>query len=222
MPKVLTSPRSGKHGTTVSFKSAYGQAEWQLAVPRNPSTPAQQKVRSNLGQIASRWRGLTDEQRAAWTRAARKTRSHPRFGQSGALTGCQLFIKINCTLVAIGAQQVDWPPELPDFGTNPVGALTITNKAGAIALKLNVSRAPACYILVMGTTPCSADRSRPRRFTILGALPAPTAGASDITDLYVAKYGVPPVGTRIFIRTIQVINGWEDQPKDTTAVIPAA
>ena len=35
-------------------------------------------------------------------------------------------------------------------------------------------------------------RVAPRRFTVLGALPDPDAGVSDITDLYVAKYGVPP------------------------------
>ena len=57
---------------------------------------------------------------------------------------------------------------------------------------------------------------------MLGALPDPDAGVSDITDLYVAKYGVPPAGTRIFIRTRQVADGWEDLQKDTTAVVPTA
>jgi hypothetical protein len=43
---------------------------------------------------------------------------------------------------------------------------------------------------------------------------------SDITDLYVAKYVVPPVGTRVFIRTRQTANGWEDLQKETNAVVP--
>jgi hypothetical protein len=30
------------------------------------------------------------------------------------------------------------------------------------------------------------------------------------------------VRTRIFIRTRQVADGWEDLPKETTAVVPAA
>ena len=45
-------------------------------------------------------------------------------------------------------------------------------------------------------------------------------GVSDITELYVAIYGIPPVGTRVFIHTRQQINGWQDTPERTTAVVP--
>jgi hypothetical protein len=222
MAKTGKTLQSGKQGTTVSIHTPYGQAERQLAVPKNPNSPAQQRVRSALGSIASRWRGLTDEQRAAWTAAAKDTQSQPRLGQSGRLTGCQLFIKINCTLTAAGMDQVVEPPDRPKFVANPVGALTITNTGGGIKLKLKVSRTPAQHIMLMGTAPCSAGISRPRRFTLLGALPAPVSGTSDITELYLAKYGVPPVGTRVFIGTRQTADGWEDLQKDTTAVVPAA
>jgi hypothetical protein len=49
-------------------------------------------------------------------------------------------------------------------------------------------------------------------FTILGMLPAPDRGVSDITDLYVGKYGVPRAGLRVFIQTFQVIDGWDQHP----------
>ncbi len=93
---------------------------------------------------------------------------------------------------------------------------------GAVALQLEVTRAPAHYVMVWGTAPCSQGMMRPRRFVLLGALPAPVSGLSDITALYVAKYGVPPAGTRVFIRTQQVINGWTDLPKDATAIVHTA
>jgi hypothetical protein len=222
MAKILDIPRSGKRGPSVSLDTPYGQVERRLSVPKNPRTVAQQRVRSNLGQIASRWRGLADDLRDAWTTTAKETPSHPRLGQSGHLTGCQLFIKINCTLAAIGAPQVDVPPVRPSFSANPVGALTITRAASGVSMKVKVPRAPVHYVMVMGTAPCSRGMSRPRRFTMLGALPVPASGVCDITELYVAKYGVPPAGTRVFIRTRQIANGWEDEPKDTTAVVPAA
>jgi len=41
------------------------------------------------------------------------------------------------------------------------------------------------------------------QFAIIGLLAAPTAGFSDITGLYVAKCGVPPVDSRVVIRTRQ-------------------
>jgi len=221
MAKTGKTLKSGKRGTIVSIHTAFGQAERQLTVPKNPRTPAQQRVRVTLGSIASRWRGLTDKQRIAWSALASDTHSQPRLGQSGRLNGCQLFIKINCTLAAAGMEQVVEPPERTAFAVNPVGALTIINDVGVIALKLAVPRAPAHYVMVMATAPCSAGIARPRRFTLLGALPVSAAGMSDITDLYVAKYGVPPVGSRVFIRTRQTANGWEDLRKETTAVVPA-
>jgi hypothetical protein len=44
---------------------------------------------------------------------------------------------------------------------------------------------------------------------------------SDITDLYVGKYGVPRAGSRVFIQTLQVIDGWDDLPKQISAIVPA-
>jgi hypothetical protein len=42
----------------------------------------------------------------------------------------------------------------------------------------------------------------------------------DITKLYVDKYGVPPVGKRVFIHTRQQVNGLRDAAKQITAVVP--
>jgi hypothetical protein len=222
MAKVSTEPRSGKRGTVVILDGPYGQVERPRVPVKNPRTPAQQTVRGNLARMAARWRTLTEAQRAAWIARARQTPSRPRLGQSGPLTGLQLYIKINCARAAIGLDPVDTPPDPPKFASNPVGALTITNTDGDIAILLKVPRAPAHPIMVLATAPCSAGVSRPRRFTLVGTLPAPTSGVSDITGLCVARYGVPPVRTRIFIRTRQVADGWEDLPKETTAVVPAA
>jgi hypothetical protein len=222
MAKVRKVPSSGKQGTIVSYDTPYGQAERDRRVPANPRTNAQVRVRTTLGRSSARWRTLTDQQRRVWINGGAQVKSEPRLGQSGRLTGCQFFNKINCTLALTGEPPTDIPTERPDFSANPVGALNITNDNGEIALQLSVSRAPAHYVLVLATAPCSAGITVPRRFVILGRLPDPVARVSDITELYVARYGVPPVGARIFIRTVQVANGWEDFHKETTAVVPKA
>ena len=51
-------------------------------------------------------------------------------------------------------------------------------------------------------------------------LPDADGEVVDITELYVAMFGVPPAGKRIFIQTLQQINGWQDRPKTTTALRP--
>ena len=112
------------------------------------------------------------------------------------------------------------PPERPTFDANPVGAVVATNTGGVPELKLSVPSAPSATVLVLATRPRSAGVSFAKHFTILGVLPAAEAGYSNITDLYVARYGVPPAGTRIFIRTRQLLNGWKDAPKQTSVIVP--
>jgi hypothetical protein len=220
--KIIDVPQSGHLGTFISFKNRFGQFRRRYVVPKDPRTSAQLSVRSRFGRISARWRVLTDAQRAAWTAFSTEVASRGRLGKSGPLTGCQLFVKINTNLAFVGMEPVTDPPDYPRFGANPVGSLTITNVRGAIALKLSVPSAPAQHTLVWGTVPGSAGASFPGRFTFLGLLPAPVAGVSNITELYVAKYGVPPVTKRVFIHTRQQVNGWQDAPKQTTAVVPPA
>jgi len=54
----------------------------------------------------------------------------------------------------------------------------------------------------------------------LGFLPAPKDGWSDITDLYVARYGVPKPNQAIWIRTCQHIDGFTDVPKTLRVRVP--
>jgi hypothetical protein len=220
--KILDIPQSGKWGNSVSVRTRYGQARRPLVIPKDPKTPAQLRSRSTLGHVAPRWRGLTDEQRTAWTAGGQKIHSRPRLGQSGPLTGCQFFTMLNCNLASIGLEQVVLPTERPSFGANPVGKLVITNTGGEVDLKLAVRGTPTRYTIVLGTKPCSAGISYATHFVILGLLPAPKAGFSNITKLYVDRFGVPPVGERVFIRTRQQIDGWEDLHRQTTAIVPTA
>jgi hypothetical protein len=75
---------------------------------------------------------------------------------------------------------------------------------------------------VYGAAPCSAGITYVRDFVMLCRLPDPVGGISEITDFYVAKYGVPPAGMQVCIRTQQQVNGREDIPKQTSAIVPRA
>ena len=47
-------------------------------------------------------------------------------------------------------------------------------------------------------------------------------GGHEDKDLYAARFGVPAVGKRVFIRTVHQINGWQDQPQTFSARVPPA
>ncbi len=61
-----------------------------------------------------------------------------------------------------------------------------------------------------------------REFRILGMCPAPVAGLADITELYTASFGLPPVRWRIFLRASTMVSGFESLPGEFRALVPAS
>jgi hypothetical protein len=218
--KISDISQSGKRGKTVSMEGRYGQVSRVLAVPANPETPYQLTIRRNLRKVSAAWRALSESQRAAWVAAAPNARSQSRLGQSGPLTGAQLFNKINCTLLLFGQPQVDTPPAPPVFPDLAPKNLVITNTSGVVALKLTCPTDPGTNTIVRASAPLSAGREVCRNFRILGICPAPAAGAADITALYTARYGVPPAGMKVFVSVTQFVNGWEDIAAKFSAIVP--
>jgi len=74
---------------------------------------------------------------------------------------------------------------------------------------------------VFGVRGCSRGMSVPRgNGVLLSRLPQPVQGSSEITDLYLNKFGQPHPGSRIFLWTRQAINGRKDALKRTSAIVP--
>jgi hypothetical protein len=90
-----------------------------------------------------------------------------------------------------------------------------------IALKLTCPDDPGENTIVRGSAPLSQGRETCRDFRILGTCPAAVAGSADITTLYTARYGVPPVGKKVYVRVNQFVDGWEDLPVAFSAIVPA-
>jgi len=44
-------------------------------------------------------------------------------------------------------------------------------------------------------------------------------GAADITGFYMARFGAPTVGKKVYIRVNQVVDGWESLP--LSAIVPS-
>jgi hypothetical protein len=220
--KILDVPQSGTAGNTVSYKSRYGQITRQYVVPKDPRTSVQLTRRKALGRARFLWRTVTDAQRAAWNAFAHGARTRPRLNQSGRLSGYLLFVKINCNLALVGEPMALDPLDYPRFVRDPVIELIITNTKGIIGLKLRVTAKLPQHLVILGTKPRSAGVSYVDHFAILGVVPEPVEGLCDITDLFVAKYGQPRAGTRVFIRTFQLSNGWDRIPQQLSAIVPAA
>jgi len=209
--KVRRGKLSGAVGNEVYVNTKQGQVVRSRPRRKPRLTNDRVRARENLGGAASLWHTLSDQQFAAWAAAAKKEGMHPY----------RYFCKINGTLAAYGQPRLLDPPARERLGPNPVGALEIHNRRGVISLRLRVPQTPAQLTFVFGVRSCSRGISVPRsNGVLLGRLPEPVQGWSEITDLYVNKFGQPRAGTRVFIGTRQVVNGRKDALKLTCADVP--
>lgn len=218
--KILDIPQIGKNWNMVSYRRASGQFRRRYVVPNDPRTNIQIQRRRAMKSLRLLWSALTELQRAAWIAAGQDHRTARRLNQSGPLAGFLFFIKINFNLATIGLPPLFEPPQPPDFADNPVEGLAISNTNGAVAIQLRVIGQPPGDVIVWATKPRSAGTTYVDHFSILTVLPEPTGGVSDITALFVAKYGLPPAGSRVFIEIVQQVNGWQTLPKRYTALVP--
>jgi len=222
MSKIISPPQSGRVGNVVFCQTRFGQVVRKYSVPRNPRSPDQTRNRRGFAQVSRRWRALTAEQRIAWCLAAADSYTTSRAGRRVALNGYNYFIRVNASRVHLGLSQFDLPPAVPSFSPNPCAELSVTHTGGTTTLKLRVPSQPGQCTLVQGAAPVSAGVRCVQHYPLLGLLPAPVDGWSDITALYVARYGVPTVGTAVFIRTCQHVDGWTYLPNVASAFVPAA
>jgi hypothetical protein len=219
--KIRAIPKQGRKDSVVYVNSRHGKIARQYVRPRNPRTAEQQAHRQNVRAVSARWRTLTLEQRGAWRVAAARNDFTDETGRRVRFNGYTFFVSLNTRRADLGLARFDLPPAKPLFGRNPVVELAITNTGGKFTLKLRVTSPPAQYTLVQGARPVGTAVRCVQHFPFLGLLPPPSDGWSDITGLYVARYGVPKAGTAIWIRTCQHIDGWIDVPKVTRARVPA-
>jgi hypothetical protein len=219
--KILDVPQTGTVGETVTYQSRFGIIRRQKVIPRDPRTALQLDRRTAFQRARQFWGTFTDEQFLAWNTLASTRRTHPVLGQSSSLSGYELAVQTNVHLATFGLPMVPTPSPVPVFPDNPVLGLNITRAGNAVSLELPLSAQPVQYIVVLGARPQSPGVSYVDHYSILGLLPDPEDGVCDITDLYLAKFHLLPAGKRIFIRTVQQINGWRDLPKTISGRIPA-
>ena len=220
--KIQSIPKRGRKDSVIYSTGRYGNVAREFVPPYNPRTPQQQSHRSNVRAVTGRWRTLNDEQRAAWGAAVANKYIVTKTGRRVRLSPYHLFVSLNVGRADLGLSQFDLPPAEPAWSLSPVGELSATFTKGKFSLKLRVSSPPAQFILVYAAAPVRSGVRHVPHFPFLGLLPPPIDGWSDITELYVARYGVPKAGTAIWIRTCQHIDGWLDSPKVVRARVLAA
>jgi hypothetical protein len=220
--KILDVPQTGKLGLTVTFPSRTGLIRRMKVTPSDPNTASQQTIRGNFTAAAHRYDTLTEAQQNAWSTAAGQYKSKPSLGQSGPLTGFQLFVKQNAILALTGSEPIDAPLPVPDFPDLAPQSLVLTRQAGVLKIALTCPTAPGENTLLRVGAPQRSGVRRCPNLKVAGTVPAPVQGTADITALYVGQFGVPAAGKRLFVECEIAQDDWYGPKRTFTALVPAA
>ena len=187
---------------------------------KKPATPDQHRARTEVCTLSAAWNDLTEEQRQAWDAESRANRRGGVAARARRRSGRRLFFRANSRRLALNQNLLTDPPESGTVCPFAIVRLVITNHAGRIALKVRLSSGRAGGVMVSSWHPCNPGVMVWNKFVRIGLLPGSKRGMHDITDQYVAKFGLPQVGKKIFIRVQQMNDYMGSVVQTTSAIVP--
>jgi hypothetical protein len=218
--KMLIEPRSGSYQGVTSSRNRYGQYVRTRATPVNPNSDAQGDARGRLSANAAAWRTLTDLQRAGWESLGSQMSRTDSLGQSYTLNGFAAYLSVNNNKLAAGDAVVEDAPALASPDAVVVGAITLT--AAAFTVAYTVTPLPANTRLFVYASPQrSAGRSFEGDLRLVYASAAALASPADIEAGYIARFGVPVVGNKVFLSLVTYFGGFRSGPVAASAVVSA-
>jgi len=214
----------GKLGGHVASRNRAGSYFRTKVTPVNPNTPFQQAARGLLTSLAQTWRTLTADERSAWNSAVEDFARTDIFGDIKNPTGFNLFVRLNTNIDNVNQSQITLPP-LPAAVIESVASAAsfiITGSVGTVTFSPTVTAGMA--VLVRATPGLSAGISFVKsEFRIIDVMDAAEASPFDIFSAYVAKFGTPVIGGKIFVSltTVNILTGQVSVPSQVDTIVVA-
>lgn len=203
---MFTPNLSGSAGGTTASRNRSGGYFRNKAIPTNPDTIFQQAARSILAAFSQAWRGLTQAQRDAWNGAVNNFISTDVFGVGRRKTGKNLYTALNANLASVALAGISAPPFPVAVPSAGVSAVVIAVGAGTFTVDFTDPAATET-IQVWATAPLSAGVGYAKnQFRQIAAVTGGAGSPLDFSLAYQSKFGVPPVGTKVFVKLVIVNN----------------
>jgi hypothetical protein len=167
---------------------------------------------------AALWRTLTSAQRAGWSDLASSMNRSDSLGSSYTLNGFLAFCSVNNNQAAAGNAGLTDAPALVTPATILTAVITLT--AAALSVAYTVTPLPAGARLFSFVSPQrSAGRGFEGDFRLLAVSAAAAASPANLYAAYVAKFGLPVVGNKIFFSFTTYLGGFQSGPLVTSQVV---
>jgi hypothetical protein len=209
MAKILTTAivadiRNKLNGSVFS-KNRYGSYVRTKVTPVNPQTTSQQNVRNRLATNSQAWRGLTESQRQAWIAAAANFPTTDIFGNTKILSGQALYVKLNNNLALTGTAAIADPPTPVAIPALSLLTLVADDSANTVILTGTTPVPSGFKMAVFGTPNITPGRNFVKnQFRFVEAAAAAATSPFALTTPYVALFGDPVEGMKIFIKAFYI------------------
>lgn len=188
----------GKLGGHVAAQNRGGSYLRTKVTPSNPQTTYQTTVRNLFGTISAGWSGLTLAVILAWNSAVDDWKSTNIFGDIKQPSGKALYQRLNQQAQIAGYPAVATPPAkvvLPDMNITA----NVVDLSDAIVDPTGVYSGTDVSVLVFSSGAVTAGTTfvKNRMRLLLSSEGAPYSG-NDAYDAYVARFGTPVIGEKIY------------------------
>lgn len=177
-----------------------------MAIPRLVQNGFTSAARSAFGQLSAAFRSLSQANQNLWINTKGFFKSD-RFGRPVEITGKALYNMLNGNLIDIGVAPISVPP-LP-AAVKGITSLTVTADVSSATMDLDFDPSPTdadTVHKIFATAPQGSGINRPGQslYRFIGTLDSTKATPQDIQAKYVAKYGVPAAGFKVFVKLVPV------------------
>ncbi len=202
---MLTDAR-GKLGGQVFSKNRAGAFVRTKVTPSNPRTSAQMLSRAILGTLSIGWNALTEAQRQSFNGAVENWQKTDIFGDLKKPTGKNLYVALNKNLEQSGQALVTSAPDKVDVPF--LGTFTVAIDTTAGTISGFGTAVPAGVVLQISATPqLNQGVSYTKgKYRVLDYIPTGPIDAEEVYNNYVARFGVPEVGSNVHIQLKFIAN----------------
>lgn len=182
-------------------------------------------ARARLAQFSSQWSSLDPEAISAWNEAAQNFPRNNVFGDQKILSGKNLFTSLNTELLLTGQTALAEPP-VPTEITVPTEIIVRSSVGGAVNELIFdvVGTTTGDKVVVRATPPVTAGTSFVKnKLRVVDVVDAESGSTEvDLTASYNAKFGLLPVGAKVFFSAYNVNSIGQRSPEISNFAITVA
>jgi hypothetical protein len=208
---IVTDGR-GKLGGQVFSKNRGGAYIRTKVTPTNPQSTAQTLVRQSFAEYSQNWSALTAALITAWNASVSSWSKTDIFGDLRNPTGKNLYLRLNQNATLAGYPGISSPPEKAEMVSGIVTDINFS-QSGALIEFIDVYAGSGARVVFSSSGAVSNGTSYVKNKLRVFETNLAVDVADDATyDLYVAKFGTPIIGQKVFFGIKYVLENGQTSP----------